>query len=115
MIDSKNYYLHPTKKGIAVFNGREIKVNRNAYLAFQNTYKLQKYALEDKKKFTETCDRLIEDADRRNKGDFYTPTVWVDEAHKMISDVLGKDWKDRFIVWDCACGTKNKSIFPIFT
>lgn len=43
----------------------------------------------------------------RNLGQFYTPTLFVDHAHKMISDALGDDWKEKFIVWDNCCGTKN--------
>jgi hypothetical protein len=41
------------------------------------------------------------------KGDFYTPSIWVDEAHKMISQQLGVDWKQEYMVWDSASGTKN--------
>lgn len=44
---------------------------------------------------------------RRRKGEFFTPTIWVDEAHKMIEENLGKDWKEKYIVWDPAWGTGN--------
>ena len=43
----------------------------------------------------------------RNLGQFYTPTLFVDHAHKMISEQFGEDWKERFVVWDNCCGTKN--------
>ena len=52
-------------------------------------------------------DRLIEDTDRRNKGKFYTPKLFADYAHKMISEALGDNWKDDYVVWDNCCGTKN--------
>ena len=52
-------------------------------------------------------DETIEMKHRRNKGQFYTPTLFVDYAHKMISDVLGESWRDDFVVWDNCCGTKN--------
>ena len=52
-------------------------------------------------------DRLIEDKERRNKGQFYTPKIFADYAHKMISEVLGNNWKDEYVVWDNCCGTKN--------
>ena len=45
--------------------------------------------------------------EQRNKGKFYTPTLFVDYAHKMISEALGDDWKDEYVVWDNCCGTKN--------
>lgn len=55
----------------------------------------------------EISDRLIEDTNRRNKGQFYTPTLFVDKAHRMIEAALGEDWKEKFVVWDNCCGTKN--------
>ena len=55
----------------------------------------------------ENYDRLIEDKERRRKGQFYTPKLFADYAHKMISDTLGDNWKDDYVVWDNCCGTKN--------
>lgn len=52
-------------------------------------------------------DKNNEDTDRRSKGKFYTPTLFADYAHKMISETLGDDWKDKYVVWDNCCGTKN--------
>lgn len=57
--------------------------------------------------FSLISDRLIEDTNRRFKGEFYTPSSWVNEAHKMISKQFGNDWKDYYTVWDCCCGTSN--------
>ena len=45
--------------------------------------------------------------DKRNKGQFYTPTLFVDYAHKMIAEQFGEDWKEKFVVWDNCSGTKN--------
>ena len=50
---------------------------------------------------------MTNEKDKRKKGQFYTPTLFVDHAHKMISEQLGEDWKERFVVWDNCCGTKN--------
>lgn len=44
---------------------------------------------------------------RRNRGQFYTPKMFVDKAHRMIEKALGEDWKEKFVVWDNCCGTKN--------
>ena len=41
-------------------------------------------------RFSEISDRLIEDTNRRNKGEFYTPTLFVDYAHDMISKEFGE-------------------------
>lgn len=43
----------------------------------------------------------------RNLGQFYTPTLFVDYAHKMIAEQFGEDWKEKFVVWDNCSGTKN--------
>lgn len=40
-------------------------------------------------------------------GQFYTPTPFVDYAHKMNSEILGDEWKENYIVWDCCCGSNN--------
>lgn len=107
LLNPDECYLHPNKKDTALFGQNNQRlVHTSAYIAFKNMYQF-KYSLEEKRRFTEICDRLIEDAERRNKGDFYTPTVWVDEAHKLIEQELGEDWRDNYIVWDCCCGTKN--------
>ena len=55
----------------------------------------------------ENYDRLIENKERRSKGQFYTPKIFADYAHKLISDTLGNNWKDEYVVWDNCCGTKN--------
>ena len=62
---------------------------------------------EIKNKFAEISDRLIEDTNRRINGEFYTPTLFVDYAHKMIANVFGDDWKEKYVVWDNCAGTKN--------
>lgn len=44
---------------------------------------------------------------QRKTGTFYTPKIWVDEAHKEITSALGPNWKEEYVVWDCAAGTAN--------
>ena len=89
------------------FNGNVIDVEEQRFNSFANLFALKNHSRIDEKKLTEITDRLIEDTDRRRKGDFYTPTLWVDEAHKLMSKHLGDDWKQKCIVWDCAWGTGN--------
>ena len=106
LVDSDNYYLHPKKGNVLVANGEEIAVDGKYYSAFFSRYD-QNVPPFEKKKLAEICDRLIEDETRRKKGEFYTPTAFVDYAHGRITKVLGEDWKDEYVVWDCCCGTKN--------
>ena len=106
VLNTDDCYRHPKKRDIAIFKNTEVSVCSDAFDALLGYYAFD-YNAEDKKSFTGICDRLLEDSDRRRKGDFYTPTIWVDEAHKTISDNLGSNWKEDYIVWDCACGTLN--------
>lgn len=107
MLNPNDNYPHPTKKNILVTQDkREIPINRDVFDAFFDHYE-RNYNPIEKQKFTEIADRLIEDTSRRFKGEFYTPTKWADEAHKLIKEALGEDWKDKYVVWDCAWGTGN--------
>ena len=84
-----------------------VEVEPGKFNSFANVFAVKKYDISDQKKITAITDRLIEDTDRRRKGDFYTPTIWVDEAHKLMDKNLGVDWREKYIVWDCAWGTGN--------
>jgi len=99
-------YLHPKKKNILVTPSGDISVDGKLmsalFLKFEDVY-----SPKEKEELVATCDRLITDYDRRMKGEFYTPTIWVDEAHKEISKVFGNDWKEKYVVWDPAWGTGN--------
>ena len=48
-----------------------------------------------------------EDTVRRRKGEFFTPTAFVDESQKYITATLGPNWREEYVVWDCAWGTGN--------
>lgn len=93
--------------GAMNFNGKRIIVDPNAFNSFANVFAVKTYEIKDQKALTEITDRLVEDTDRRRKGDFYTPTIWVDEAHKLMDKHLGSDWREKYMVWDCAWGTGN--------
>lgn len=99
-------YLHPRKKNILVCNEKEVYVNDNAYNSFFSYFN-RNYTPQEKSKFSKISDRLIEDTKRRKDGEFYTPTLFADKAHRMIEEVLGMDWKEKYVVWDNCCGTKN--------
>ena len=103
---SDNYFLHPNKNNILVSPFGNIQINGDAYNSFIGFFN-REYSPKEKMRFAEISDRLIEDTNRRNKGEFYTPTLFVDYAHKMISETLGENWKNEYVVWDNCCGTKN--------
>ena len=106
MLDQEHYYKHPTKKNTLIANGTNIAINCDEFELFTQMHSTE-YSPKEKRIMTAISDRLIEDTNRRNKGEFYTPTLFVDYAHKMIENELGSHWKDNYVVWDPACGTKN--------
>lgn len=93
-------------QGLAV-NGVDVHVNKKEWNTFSWIYNLKEYADDEQRKITAITDQLIADDDRRRKGDFYTPSIWVDEAHKLLDKNLGENWRDEYMVWDCAWGTGN--------
>ena len=106
MLDQEHYYKHPTKKNTLIANGTNIAINGDEFELFTQMHSTE-YSPKEKRIMTAISDRLIEDTNRRNKGEFYTPTLFVDYAHMMIEKELGSHWKDNYVVWDPACGTKN--------
>lgn len=106
IIDKENCYKHPNNPNILVSNGKHIQINGKIYDSFFSHFE-KEYTPQEKNKFTEISDRLIEDTKRRINGEFYTPTLFADYAHKMLSEELGEDWKEKYVVWDCCWGTGN--------
>lgn len=100
------YYQHPNKKNILITPMGNIDINGDGFKSFFSHFQ-RTYTPQEKNNITAIADRLIEDTDRRNSGDFWTPTLFVDYAHKMISEQLGENWKDEYVVWDNCCGGKN--------
>lgn len=100
-------YIVPTKKNILhLGNGKEVRINASNYFAFFSRYD-RNYTAREIDTITAIADQLIEEVKRRFHGDFWTPTIWADRAIQMITDDLGDDWRDRYVVWDPAAGTKN--------
>jgi len=107
IINPDENYLHPTKKNTLVTKSfGNITVNGNIFKSFFIHYQ-RDYSPKEKDTLTGVCDRLIEDTTRRFQGEFFTPTEWVDEAHRMITAEFGEGWKEKYVVWDPACGTGN--------
>lgn len=105
--DKDNCYKHPMKENTLVCSNNEYKIDGKAFDAFFSNFEKENYTITEKNTLTEIADRLIEDTNRRRKGEFYTPTIFADHAHKMLSEHLGDDWKERYVVWDCCWGTGN--------
>lgn len=99
-------YPHPGNRNLLVVEGRKIPVNGHQWESF-NGHFVRGYKPSEIEAFYAAKDRLIEDDARRRQGAFYTPTLWVDEAHREVERALGPGWRDECVVWDPACGTGN--------
>ena len=52
-------------------------------------------------------DQTLQNEIRTRQGAFFTPTLWVNEAHTLTSKELGDSWRDDCVVWDCCAGSGN--------
>ncbi|MDR2684354.1 MAG: hypothetical protein LBB53_03105, partial [Prevotellaceae bacterium] len=55
----------------------------------------------------ERRDLLVPQDIRERKGSYFTPKIWVELSQRYIADVLGENWQDEYVVWDCCAGTGN--------
>lgn len=104
--DKMNYFQHPSNPNVLVCKGKNVNMDGNAFKSFFGYFD-RNYTPQETMRLNGIADRLIIDADRRNSGDFWTPTIFVDYAHDMISKALGDDWKEKYVVWDNCCGSLN--------
>ena len=100
------YYLHPKKKNTLITPNGNIPVNSASFASFFDQY-AREYTPQERMNFTAIADRLLEDTTRRRQGAFFTPTKFVDFAHRMIEKELGENWRDEYVVYDCCCGSLN--------
>jgi len=103
------FYLHPVKSlknSLITPTVGVVKVDHKAFVTFFSHFQGD-YGPQERERLVSICDRLIEDTKRRWDGAFFTPTIWVDEAHRMLDLQLGANWRDEYVVWDCCCGTLN--------
>lgn len=108
VINPTDNFLHPKKKNtLTTKSYGDLSIKENLFKSFFRHFEGDIYSPKEKEILTSLVDRLVEDSTRRNKGEFYTPTAFVDKAVEYISKEFGDDWKEKFVVWDCACGTGN--------
>ena len=122
LLGDRNIYLHPTEKNTIVMEHVDHKgrtqwkkfpmkgsqfFSTMAHEQFFEKYDRAEYTWGEKKAITEIADTLIEEVKRRYHGDYWTPAIWVDEAHALITEQLGEDWREKYVVWDPAAGSKN--------
>ncbi len=104
--DKMNYFQHPSNPNVLVCKGKNVNMDENAFKSFFGYFD-RNYTPQETMRLNGIADRLIIEADRRKSGDFWTPTIFVDYAHDMISKALGEDWKEKYVVWDNCCASLN--------
>lgn len=108
LFGDEDVYSHPRKKDTLVVDNEEFPgILSQGMEVFSTRYDANGYSLKEYKAITAMSDTLIEEANRRFRGDYYTPKIWVGKGHNYLSISLGDDWKDKYVVWDPAAGTKN--------
>jgi hypothetical protein len=58
----------------------------------------------------ERRDSLLPLDERSFKGAFYTPLKLVDKAYDLLAETLGKNWQQKYIIWDMCCGVGNLEV-----
>ncbi len=58
----------------------------------------------------ERRDSLIPLDERSFKGAYYTPLHVVDKAYDKLTETLGSNWQEEYIVWDMCCGVGNLEV-----
>ncbi len=58
----------------------------------------------------ERRDSLLPVDERSFKGAYYTPLHIVDKAYDLLAETLGKNWQQKYIVWDMCCGVGNLEV-----
>ncbi len=58
----------------------------------------------------ERRDTLIPVDERSFKGAYYTPLHVVDKAYEKLTETLGDNWQEEYIVWDMCCGVGNLEV-----
>ena len=61
----------------------------------------------DHRELERLYDTLIGEAERRRRAQYFTPKIFVDEAHRRMAGVLGDNWEATCLSWDTCAGTKS--------
>ena len=83
-----------------------VYIDKDKYNKFIASIIVGKYSDIERLQLISVSDKIQDIGIRRAEGTYYTPKIWVDEAHKMLEQELGTDWKDKYIV-DVSCGRGN--------
>lgn len=106
------------EKTLYKFNKKKTDYGSKAYdfVSFNDEQKAHKqfwqlYERPPRKEFwhfmIERRDLLLDKDTREFRGEFFTPDLWVDKACEYMAKALGRDFEERYYIWDCAGGMGN--------
>lgn len=102
--------LHEGDKPLFLLNGKTYELaSERGYRNFWAIYHrppeeaYRHYLLERR-------DSLLPLDERSFKGAYYTPLHVVDKAYDLLAETLGKNWQEKYIVWDMCCGVGNLEV-----
>ena len=102
--------LHDDDQPVFVLNGVTYELNSlQGYRNFWAIYH-RPPELEYRRHLLERRDSLLPLDEREFKGAYYTPLRVVDKAYDELANALGKNWQQRYIVWDMCCGVGNLEV-----
>ena len=102
--------LHKNNAPVFQLNGAIYELgNKEGYRRFWAIYH-RPPAAEYRNYLLERRDSLIPIDERSFKGAYYTPLQVVDKAYDKLAEVLGKNWQQKYIVWDMCCGVGNLEV-----
>ncbi|CAM2857773.1 hypothetical protein FRFR103141_06310 [Fructilactobacillus fructivorans] len=105
--DQDEYYQNPGNHNkLHLPNDKSIDINGSEFQIFFKRYD-RNFSPNEKDRLKDMVDRLIKDDERRKSGDFWTPTIWADQADKVLQKSFGNNYKNEALIWDCAAGDKN--------
>jgi hypothetical protein len=89
------------------FGNSKIRVNKTKFEFLMDGFDVTNFSNKEKKKITSTQDTLIQDAERRRLGAFYTQSIWAETADLYYESVFPNYKNSGDLVWDSSAGTGN--------
>lgn len=102
--------MHKNNEPVFSLGGRVYELgNKEGYRRFWAIYH-KPPKTEYRNYLLERRDSLIPIDERSFKGAYYTPLAVVDKAYDKLTETLGKNWQQNYVVWDMCCGVGNLEV-----
>lgn len=108
LLRRNKYILVNGKNKVGLYNFNEVvfKDNMQAHKTFWARYQ-RPPKKEYWDKIVERNDLLVPQDIREVRGEYFTPSIWVEKSQEYLAEVLGENWQDEYYIWDCCAGTGN--------